>query len=410
MNLGTQLRAILLIVGVALLVGIYLLGRRKGAAGRVDKRDTYLTSEPSFNDEEFNEPSSDLDELAATMQDEIRDDSAAMPRETLPGFIAASTAPNTAIEVDEAIELPPMYADLPAATSESWREHTTQERQPPVHTAHSVAEPLVEDDRWTVTPLHPAEPQDATPSAQEPSLSVAAGGAKLFADEVSLHAADTRALDTHSEPLRDGTASGSTTIPTVDESLGIGSTPVRVAAKTSTRETPTLSDAVPTAAPSQRSKRADAHAADKVAPKSVSRKIIALRLAAGAERIGGSQLLSWLQDENLRHGKFNIFHRLHGSEAVFSVASMVEPGTFDVTGMAEQQFPGVTMFMLLPGPLDGLVAFDQMLSCAQRLVHSMHGVLQDERGIKLLPHGIERLREDVLDFQHLLGSADVSVS
>jgi cell division protein ZipA len=100
---------------------------------------------------------------------------------------------------------------------------------------------------------------------------------------------------------------------------------------------------------------------------------------------------------------------MHAGESVFSVASMVEPGSFDLADMVQQQYPGVTMFMLLPGPLDGLIAFDQLLSCAQRLTHALSGVLQDERGIKLLPHHVERLREEVLDFQHLLGSVDVSV-
>jgi cell division protein ZipA len=90
---------------------------------------------------------------------------------------------------------------------------------------------------------------------------------------------------------------------------------------------------------------------------------------------------------------------------VFSVASMVEPGTFDLQAMSEQQFPGVTLFMLLPGPVDGLVAWDQMLSCAQRIAHATGGVLQDERGGKLTPQTLEKLREEVLDFQHLIGAS-----
>ncbi len=133
------------------------------------------------------------------------------------------------------------------------------------------------------------------------------------------------------------------------------------------------------------------------------RKIIALRLPM-PERVPGAQLLQLLQNERLQHGKFSIFHRMHEAATVFSVASMVEPGTFDPGVMAEQQFPGVTLFMLLPGPLDGLVAYDQMLSCAQRLAHATGGTLQDERGSKLTAHLVERLREEVLDFQHLLGS------
>jgi cell division protein ZipA len=121
------------------------------------------------------------------------------------------------------------------------------------------------------------------------------------------------------------------------------------------------------------------------------------------ERVAGSELLSLLQREQLQHGKFSIFHRMHETQAVFSVASMVEPGTFDPAAMATQQFPGVTLFMQLPGPLDGLIAYDQMISCAQRVAHATGGSLQDERGSKLTQQTMERLREEVLDFQHLIG-------
>jgi FtsZ-interacting cell division protein ZipA len=142
-------------------------------------------------------------------------------------------------------------------------------------------------------------------------------------------------------------------------------------------------------------------------PNAARRKIIALRLPM-PERVPGSQLLPLLQQEQLQHGKFNIFHRMHGSGTVFSVASMVEPGSFDLQHMTEQQFPGVTLFMLLPGPLDGLIAYDQMLSCAQRLAHATGSVLHDERGSKLTAHSMERLREEVLDFQHLIGNPTAS--
>ena len=134
------------------------------------------------------------------------------------------------------------------------------------------------------------------------------------------------------------------------------------------------------------------------------RKIIALRLSAPA-RIAGSLLLDLLRKENLHHGRFDIFHRMHGDASVFSVASMVEPGSFDLRTMSEQQFPGVTLFMLLPGPLDGLVAYDQMLSCAQRVANTTQAILQDERGHKLTSAAEERLREEVLNFQHLLGNS-----
>lgn len=135
---------------------------------------------------------------------------------------------------------------------------------------------------------------------------------------------------------------------------------------------------------------------------SVPRKIFAVRLAF-AQRLDGLRLLELLEVERLTHGKLGIFHRLHEGLSVFSLASMVEPGSFDLQQMPEQYFPGVTFFMLLPGPLDGLIAFDQMMTCAQRIAHATQGVIQDERGNKLNVDLMNRLRDDVLDFQHLIG-------
>ncbi len=139
-------------------------------------------------------------------------------------------------------------------------------------------------------------------------------------------------------------------------------------------------------------------AADSIIP--APPKIIALRLAM-SERVSGEQLLAMFQAENLQHGEFNIFHRLHNAEAIFSVASMTEPGTFDLAKMIEQQYAGVTLFMQLPGSVTATTGFEQMLSCAQRLSRLTSGVIQDEAGVTLLESGIERLREKMMNLEQL---------
>jgi cell division protein ZipA len=142
----------------------------------------------------------------------------------------------------------------------------------------------------------------------------------------------------------------------------------------------------------------------KAIKKSASRKIVALRLSAGSERVDGARLKPLLEAAGLRHGKYSIYHRLHGDSApLFSVASMVEPGTFDPYAMSGVQFPGVTIFMQLPGPIDGSEMFAQMLACARELEQGIGGLLQDERGLPLTEQRAQRLRDDVADFLHLLG-------
>jgi FtsZ-interacting cell division protein ZipA len=130
------------------------------------------------------------------------------------------------------------------------------------------------------------------------------------------------------------------------------------------------------------------------------RKIIALRLSAGPQRFDGARLRAAIEAESLQHGKYNVFHRLHEDGAsIFSVASMIEPGTFDLEKMAGAQFPGVTLFAQLPGPVAGMHALNELVACARSLHQTLGGTLQDERGVPLTVHRIERLRQDVRDFE-----------
>jgi cell division protein ZipA len=130
------------------------------------------------------------------------------------------------------------------------------------------------------------------------------------------------------------------------------------------------------------------------------RKIIALRLAAGPQRLAGAELQAAFDSESLQHGKYDVFHRLdeHGA-AIFSVASMVEPGTFNLEKMPQETFTGITMFTQLPGPVAGMLAFNELIACSRRLHAALGGTLQDERGVPLTVHRVERIRQEIRDFE-----------
>ncbi len=138
------------------------------------------------------------------------------------------------------------------------------------------------------------------------------------------------------------------------------------------------------------------------APRRIERrKIIALRLAAGAQRLKGAELKSALEAESLQHGKYDVFHRLDNQgAAIFSVASMVEPGTFNLEKMPQDSFPGVTLFTQLPAPVAGMLAFNELIACSKRLHAALGGTLQDERGVPLTVHRIERLRQEIREFEY----------
>jgi cell division protein ZipA len=136
----------------------------------------------------------------------------------------------------------------------------------------------------------------------------------------------------------------------------------------------------------------------------IEQKIVTLRLVArGDDNFSGEQVVLALRGLGLRHGKFGIFHRVEGTDdesIVFSVASLVEPGTFDLTNIRQQELPGVSMFMVLPGPKDGAEAFDEMMETARALADSLNGELLDEAGSTMSIQRERFMREEIIQYQH----------
>ena len=70
----------------------------------------------------------------------------------------------------------------------------------------------------------------------------------------------------------------------------------------------------------------------------------------------GDELFATLRTCGLKFGDMNIFHRVEPltKSVQYSVASAVEPGTFDMAEMEAIRCPGLCLFMQLPGPEDPL--------------------------------------------------------
>jgi len=131
-------------------------------------------------------------------------------------------------------------------------------------------------------------------------------------------------------------------------------------------------------------------------------KIVALRLICKDERWSGDAVIHALESEGLRFGKYSIFHRERDDgKSIFYVASMIEPGSFDLERMSSTSFPGVSIFAVLPGPVDGGTTFDMMLATARRLAQRLSGHLQDEQGSTLTAQRVLNLREEVVHFEHV---------
>jgi cell division protein ZipA len=136
-------------------------------------------------------------------------------------------------------------------------------------------------------------------------------------------------------------------------------------------------------------------------------KIVTVRVcAAGETRWSGAALLAALELNGLAYGRYQVFHRRHtDGSSLFCVASLIEPGTFDVTRMSAEEYRGVTLFAVLPGPVDPLLTIDELLGAARGLAQELAGMVQDSKGMPLSPQRIAALRGDVARFQASLPRA-----
>jgi len=134
---------------------------------------------------------------------------------------------------------------------------------------------------------------------------------------------------------------------------------------------------------------------------SEQQKIIAVRVCApGEARWSGATLLSALELHGLAYGRYQVFHRRHvDGRSLFCVASLIEPGTFDVARMSTEEFRGITLFAVLPGPVEPLLTVDELLGAARGLAQELAGMVQDNKGMPLSPQRAAALRDDVARFQ-----------
>jgi cell division protein ZipA len=128
--------------------------------------------------------------------------------------------------------------------------------------------------------------------------------------------------------------------------------------------------------------------------------IVALRLRARqVAGFDGADLIKAFSAEGLEYGRFGAFHSLdERRRSRFMVASLIEPGSFEIEKMHEMRCPGVSMFMVLPGPREPLGALDEMFVCARRLADRLDAEVLDDKGNALTMQQAGWLREQVVEF------------
>ena len=122
--------------------------------------------------------------------------------------------------------------------------------------------------------------------------------------------------------------------------------------------------------------------------------IVLYILARPPEQLAGDKINSAAQASGLEFGKMTIFHRLdEAGKSVFSLANMVEPGSFDADAMHEIQTPGIIFFMQVSAVADSGSIFDDMLECAYHMSEMLDAQLCNRKRQPLTQKDAEQYRE-----------------
>jgi len=146
--------------------------------------------------------------------------------------------------------------------------------------------------------------------------------------------------------------------------------------------------------------------------RNLPQKILQLnvRMRSATSKVSGAVVLQGAEACGLIPGDMQIFHRYPetgGRHPLFSMASLVEPGVFPLDQMDSFSTPGVTLFAQLPGPLEAMQTFEEMLKAAEQLARLFGAEIQDETHSDLSHQTIEHMREEIQEYGRQLRLARI---
>jgi cell division protein ZipA len=120
--------------------------------------------------------------------------------------------------------------------------------------------------------------------------------------------------------------------------------------------------------------------------------------AESSPGFNGPDILHALESADMQFGDMNIFHyhgpdKNHATRALFSLANIHEPGSFDIDNMDRFSTNGLALFMCLPADIGGDIAFELMLDTAHNLAYLLGGELRDADRKILDTEKLNKMRE-----------------
>ncbi len=136
---------------------------------------------------------------------------------------------------------------------------------------------------------------------------------------------------------------------------------------------------------------------EKTETKKLKDIVVLYILTKGDQPLIGSQINSSAQAMGLSFGDMNIFHYQPNGSSVFSMANMLEPGSFDADTIHDLKTTGLTVFMQIKGadPLDDLT---EMLQRSYQLAGLLDARLCNHKREPLTEQDAGNYRAQVRDF------------
>lgn len=135
-------------------------------------------------------------------------------------------------------------------------------------------------------------------------------------------------------------------------------------------------------------------------PEELPERVLGLRVIATQGVLAGKAVRQALLAAGLRHGPQQIFHKTDmDGNVVASVANLVRPGSLVPDQMDVQEFRGLSLFAVIPGPRPAAQMLEGLVQLARSLAGRLGGIVQDEHGQDLDAERLTQLRRTVASFE-----------
>jgi len=136
-------------------------------------------------------------------------------------------------------------------------------------------------------------------------------------------------------------------------------------------------------------------------------------MADTGKAFAGRAVKAALEKHDLHFGDMQIYHKYNAGsrkQTLFSVANILDPGTLLPDKFVSMTTPGLLIFARLPGPVNGLALFDDLLDTARGISEQLDAVLCDETRQPVTDEALESTRSKILDYEFAAQADNTSIS